>query len=324
MTSEQISLAESAFIQLGVGNDNELPLAVEHWIADGRQTAVAKSAWIDDAVKDFLEWLPLSELRPGTKDNLRWRVRMFGSFAGKRRVCDVTPEVIDSFLDARSISPVSKDNDRRAISKFFTWCMDRPRRWTASNPCHAVKVKCPRRPALSILSLAECEKVLEAAEKIKGGKMAPYIAVCLFGGLRPSEARRLDWSAVNLADREIRLDASQTKTNTGRTVEIRPPLAAWLKAYKDQPFCPKNWRGDLRRLLVVAGFGTPTEKHPDLKPWPHDVMRHTAISHFFRKTKSFGDTAEQFGNSEAIIKKHYMTRVSSEETKAFYALLPKR
>jgi hypothetical protein len=53
-------------------------------------------------------------------------------------------------------------------------------------------------------------------------------------------------------------------------------------------------------------------------------MRHTAISHYFRKTGSYGLTAEQFGNSEAIIKRHYQGRVSSEDTRKFYALLPKK
>jgi len=51
-------------------------------------------------------------------------------------------------------------------------------------------------------------------------------------------------------------------------------------------------------------------------------MRHTAISHYFRKTGSYGFTAEQFGNSEAIIKNHYQGRVSSEESKAFYQIMP--
>ena len=55
-----------------------------------------------------------------------------------------------------------------------------------------------------------------------------------------------------------------------------------------------------------------------------DVLRHTAISHYFRKTGSYGKTAEQFGNSEAIIKRHYQGAVNSKETKAFYRLLPKK
>jgi hypothetical protein len=51
-------------------------------------------------------------------------------------------------------------------------------------------------------------------------------------------------------------------------------------------------------------------------------MRHTAISHFFRKTGSYGLTAERHGNSEAIIRDHYQGKVTSEQTKAFYALIP--
>jgi hypothetical protein len=57
--------------------------------------------------------------------------------------------------------------------------------------------------------------------------------------------------------------------------------------------------------------------------WVPDIFRHTAISHYFRKTGSYGQTAEQFGNSEAIIKRHYQGRVSSEDTKIFYAIAPK-
>jgi len=56
--------------------------------------------------------------------------------------------------------------------------------------------------------------------------------------------------------------------------------------------------------------------------WPSDVARHTAISHFFRMTGSYGLTAEQFGNSESIIKLHYQGRVTSEDTKRFYMLKP--
>jgi hypothetical protein len=52
-------------------------------------------------------------------------------------------------------------------------------------------------------------------------------------------------------------------------------------------------------------------------------MRHTAISHFFRDCGSYGRAAEQFGNSEAIIKKHYQGRVSSADTKKFYGIRPK-
>jgi len=131
------------------------------------------------------------------------------------------------------------------------------------------------------------------------------------------------WDQINLADCELRLRSGQTKTGTGRTVQICPTLRAWLRRYKgvDEIYRP-YYDEKLREVRTGLGYGRPTKENPDLKPWVPDVLRHTAISHYFRKTGSYGRTAEQFGNSESIIKKHYQSRVSSKETKRFYALRP--
>ena len=60
----------------------------------------------------------------------------------------------------------------------------------------------------------------------------PYVALCLFGGLRPFEAARLTWDQVNLTDGEIRLKGTQTKTGKGRIVVIDKTLKAWLSRYR--------------------------------------------------------------------------------------------
>ena len=150
-----------------------------------------------------------------------------------------------------------------------------------------------------------------------------------FAGLCRFEASRLAWEQINLKDREIRLEANQTKTKRLRVIAIHDTLAGWLKAYQGKPLYPVNWRKDFDAIKAAAGFGNPSrlnkmqrQESSALKPWPDDVMRHTAISHYFRQTGSYGQTAEQFGNSEAIIKRHYQSRVSSEDTKQFYALTP--
>ena len=82
--------------------------------------------------------------------------------------------------------------------------------------------------------------------------------------------------------------------------------------HKDETIFPPNWLKDFRAVRKAAGV----ERRPS------DVVRHTAISHFFRKTGSYGLTAEQFGNSESIIKLDYQGRVTSEDTKRFYRLMP--
>ncbi len=314
-------------------DDEEMLRAINHWLEHGRKQSVAESPRLDEAVEAFKQWLDTTPtLRDRTKGNLRLRVNVFANGIGNLRVADITPDVIEDFLDKRNVSPASRDNDRRAASRFFRWCIERPRRWATVNPCREVRVeKNGDAAAPAVLTIANCKALLRAAETHRKGRLAPYVALCLFGGLRPFEAARLRWEQVNLADKEIRIEANQTKTKRARVIAIDNTLAAWLRAYQGKPLYPANWRRDFDTIKAVAGFGNPErfpkeqrEKIGKLKPWPDDVLRHTGISHYFRSTGSYGRTAEQFGNSEAIIKRHYQGRVSTEDTKQFYALLPKK
>lgn len=326
LTEEQVALAEAGFKRLE--HDQDLLTAIDHWLRTGKPKTIKESPRLDEALAAYLAWMETTtELREITKNNLRQRVRHFVGGIGNLRVTDVLPEHIEKYLANRPVSANTKDANCRAISSFFTWCMKGKRHWCSNNPCYAVEIEGvpeddDREPV--VLSVPECEKLLRAAERHKQGRLVPYLALCLFGGLRPFESARLSWEQVNLADGEIRLKAAQTKTGKGRIVEIHPTLKAWLTRYqgRDEIYRP-SFKGELHQLRARLGYGDPTPENPDLKPWVPDVLRHTAISHFFRSTGSYGRTAEQFGNSEAIIKKHYQSRVSSAETKLFYAIQPK-
>lgn len=312
LTDDQIHLAEMAFRRLE--KDDELTKAIDYWLKHGKKLAVPDSVSLDEAYKQYCEWLDGKEcpLREKTKENIRTKAKLFINSTPNVRVCDVTPDTIENFLAKRNVSSITRHADKRGVSRFFSWCIQRPRRWATMNPCHEVKVHKGEQAPPEILPLKECAALLKAAEAHEKGVCVPYVAVCLFAGLRPNEAMRLEWSQVNLGDKEIRLEGKQTKTGRPRVVAICPTLHAWLKAYENKAFWPKDLSYDLRQVRAAAKIQT----------WPHDVMRHTAISHYFRQTGSYGRTAEQFGNSEAIIKAHYQARVSSEDTKAFYALRP--
>ena len=54
----------------------------------------------------------------------------------------------------------------------------------------------------------------------------------------------------------------------------------------------------------------------------HDVMRHTFISLNVGAFRSVGDASLQAGNSEAVIRKHYLDLKSVEEADAFWGILP--
>ena len=325
LTDNQVGVAEAAFKRLE--RDEDLITAVDHWLRTGKPASVKESPRLDEALKAFTDWLTTTqELRPMTKDNLRNRVSRFVSNLGNLRVTDVLPDHIEHFLANRNVAVITKDADRRALSSFFLWCMKGKRHWAVNNPCYAVEIDgfaTADHHEPVVLPVDECRSLLQAAEKLQKGRSVPYVALCLFGGLRPTEAARLTWDQVNLKDGEIRLKGVQTKTGKGRIVVIDKTLKSWLSRYrKVGEIYRSGYEADLREMRLSIGYGTKTEGQPHLRPWVSDVLRHTAISHYFRLTGSYGRTAEQFGNSEAIIKKHYQGRVSSAETKQFYALRP--
>ncbi len=329
LSHEQVQLAEVACIKLGEDWPRLLD-AVDRWLKDGKQASGKESPRLDEAVKEFCEWVDNGDFRDRTQRNLKLRVKMFGNGVKNLRLADITPDVIEGFLEKRNVSKSTKGNDQRAISRFFSWCIH-PKKWVTTNPARKqVRERQRGRETLpAVLTFTQCEGLLKAAEHYREGRLAPYVALCMFGGLRPFEAARLTPEQINLADREITLEPWQSKTGTSRTVKICDTLAAWLEAYKGAEIFPANWRKDFDTIKRTVGFGPETqtdatgkEIETGLKPWPEDVLRHTAVSHYFRKTGSYGLTAEQFGNSETIIRRHYQGRVSSEDTKRFYALRP--
>jgi integrase len=332
LSEVQARIAEAAFPMLA--RDEDLLVAVNFWHQHRHQFTQNESPRLDEAVAQFQKWLaalPENEMREDTKIGLRIRVNTFANSVANATLSDITLEFVEGYLTQTraGVSAITRDNDRRALSRFFSWCIERPRRWLVMNPARReTRARRPEMPPPAVLSIEDCKNLLRVAEAHKEGLLAPYTAVCVFAGIRPDEAKRLTWQQVNLTDKEIRLEANQTKTKTPRVVKIQPTLAKWLTAYKDKPFNPANWRREFDAVKTAAGFTGRIDPEAEAdkkngKTFPHDVMRHTAISHFFRDCGSYGLTAEQFGNSEAIIKKHYQGRVSSADTKKFYAIKPK-
>jgi hypothetical protein len=96
-----------------------------------------------------------------------------------------------------------------------------------------------------------------------------------------------------------------------RNVTIAPNLAAWLTAYPlaKFPIIPANLQHQRARIAEKFGLS-------------HDIMRHTFISMHVAKYRSMGEAALQAGNSESIIRKHYLDLKTPAEAEQFFGILP--
>jgi integrase len=144
----------------------------------------------------------------------------------------------------------------------------------------------------------------------------PFFALCLFAGIRPclrtGEILRLQPASVKLDANMIRIDGEVSKVREPRNVAIQPNLAAWLRAYPLKKF-----------PIIPANLQHIREKVAEKFPLAHDVMRHSFISFFVAKFRSIGEAALQAGNSESIIRKHYLDLKTTEEAEEFFGILPK-
>jgi integrase len=318
LTAEQLRAAEAAFYR--IPEPAELGKAVEWWQKKGRAHANALAASgrikLDDAVTAFGRWIDSAvDLRPETRRNLRTRIRIFSGEIGNVPLDEITRDDIKGWLAkrAKAVSPVTANNDRRIISQFFNWCSAEDQRYLLENPCRAIKVAIPDKGPPEIYSVREVMRILVAARRFRGGRFLKGVVLGLFGGMRPFEASRFrDQQIVN---GQTRVESVQSKTGRPRTIDIDPVLAAWLRE------CPP---GTVIAPKDSGRLWGELKRKARLPRWIPDGLRHTAISHYFRRSGSYGLTAEWAGNSESVIREHYQARTTAAESEAFWRLFPTR
>ncbi|HTQ30291.1 MAG TPA: site-specific integrase [Opitutaceae bacterium] len=231
-------------------------------------------------------------------------------------ITGVTTAKLIAFCERGCPSLKTYNNRRGILGTFFKFAFQQD--WIVANliekiPYHRIA---HRRGSAKALGAAQAAELMEFVENYESGRLVPYFGLCLFAGIRPclrnGEILKLRPEQVCLETGVIHIEPEVSKVRMKRNVTIQPNLAAWLQAYPLEkfPIVPPN----LQRLraAVAKKFGL-----------SKDIMRHTFISMFVAKFRSMGEAALQAGNSESIIRKHYLDLKSPAEAEEFFSILPK-
>lgn len=322
LSPRELLLAEGAFLRLS--DPEEMKKAIDFYLrfGTGHQGAGQLPA-LSEAIKSFVAWMdtPECDLREATRTGYRNSLARFAAATGDISLAEFTPDLIDATLTKKwPNAPTSRHGTRIALSRFSSWCMLRPRRWLASNPASGKLIATKPAHAMGdaepeIFTLRQVMKLLAAGRRFKDGKFLRFLILSLFVGLRPKEAVRVRGDQPRLLEGELRIDPGQSKTGSSRTITLPDVAVAWLKV------CPAgetfDWTHNVKHWKAL-------KKMAKITSWPHDGLRHTAISYFFRAGGSYGLTAEWAGNSEGVIKRHYQGRVSTRESNVYWNLYPDR
>ena len=316
LTEDQLHEAEALFRRIG-GQPRSLSFYVDFALTNYREPVTRKL--LAEAITEFLVIKDHEREQDLLSEPYLTRVkrdlnRLQKHFPGAN-VAELTGARLLGYFEARRAAHKTFNNRRGVVSSFLKFALQRD--WIADNPLAKIPPRrIRRRRGCAITFVASQAAGLMAHVEEHYPTAVPFFALCLFAGIRPclrtGEILRLQPAHVKLDANMIRIDGEVSKVREPRNVTIQPNLAAWLRAYplKKFPIIPAN----LQHLR---------EKVAQKFPLAHDVMRHTFISMFVAKFRSLGEAALQAGNSESIIRNHYLDLKTTDEAEQFFGILPK-
>jgi hypothetical protein len=324
LTQDQQDEAEAAVKILdGVYSLTE---AVEYFMKNHRAPGFTIRLW--DAARHYLEVKENEGLRPRTLESIRQTLERFSDESENLEVHRVGGGEIRRYLAGlRGKDGVTKATrrswniHRSNLDGFFKWsCDDKASEnhpFTFINPVEDTKaftakqVREEQADEVITTTTEDTKAVFDLLMRWKRGSFVPAFALLYFAGIRPFELQRLAPLAEKMINRKtgiITIPASISKTKQKRQVYISENLEAWLDAFPF-PIIPPNFKREYARI----------RKHFALS---HDEARHSFISYHVALYRSIGDAALQAGNSEAIVRKHYLNTHTKAEGDEFFSIVP--
>ena len=291
-----------------------------------REKAKADSATVSALAKLWQESKKSSArktLRTGTLRNIDETANTLTKIWGERRILEITNQDVGKYIDGINASARRKYNVCSLIGQFFNWCIKE--KHTDLNPAKEIEIEIEaNEPA--ILSIAESERLIHLVET-DFRDLGRYVAICLFAGLRPTEAKLLKFDLIHLTEKQITVQGQTSKVKESRNVNIEDTLAWWLAEFADEP-ChesyivrQKNFRPRLEKLRVAAGYKL-AGANENATGWVEDILRHTFASFWLAKYKERGKLAEEMGTSLKMIKQHYKNVVKTSDCNRFWGIKP--
>ncbi len=211
-------------------------------------------------------------------------------------------------------SPKTFNNYRADLHSFFELSVREG--WCVTNPVTSISKRTVTRGRPDILSPPKCRELMDYVESYEDGKLCRYFALALFAGLRTGpngELHKLANRAKELIDLKngvIHIPPEIAKTHTYRQVKIQPNLRRWLERYTG-PVLPPNHDRLIKHVRKQFAL-------------THAQLRHTFFSAWVSAFHSVGSAAIVGGNTEAIVKRHYLNQLTESEGMDIWSITPTR
>lgn len=282
---------------------------------------------LGDAFSQFTKEKESQRLSPKTLVALRSNVGRFISGREAQKLSAVTRADVLEWAQNPEWGPRTFNSYLTSVKTFFRWAVAAEH--LPKSPAATIgKIGARQMPDLDvaphILTNDQVARLLAVTLETDKG-LVPYVATCVFAGLRPErEAGRLAWSDIE--GNEITVRGLHAKDRQRRQVENHPTLKEWLANGGDLP--PLNLRRRFEAVREKAGLITreKVEGTRRLKitstGWEQDCLRHTFASNLLPIVGAEKTIAQMGHGDYAMLFRHYRQARTEEAAKEFWALTP--
>jgi integrase len=226
--------------------------------------------------------------------------------AHRGRLSEVTGDQVGAYLQGLGVGPRRYNNVRSCLVSFFRWA-----RTTGLVPDG---LTAPERTHTKVLSASAVTiytpKQFRALLAVAPPEWRLGIAVGGLAGLRTEEIAGLRWEDIKLGRKLIEVRAEICKTGKRRLVPIVPALAKAIRTSEpgeyDMVVPRERIDNAVKRIRKAGGL------------WIKNGLRHSFGSYRTAAVKSVGQVALEMGNSEAMVRKHYLEIVDSRAARDWF------
>ena len=226
-----------------------------------------------------------------------------------RNFSELSRSNCEDWLKDTFLTPSQHNKGRSFLHAIFEFAIRRE--WCDKNPIKLIERKKIIEKEIKPLSLEETKILLKNAKK---KNCTEVVGLMMLAGIRPKEAKRIEWNDIDLDENSIRVRSICSKTGGIRHVEICPKLKNILLDRETRFGClsPRNWSKKWKQIRDNSGF----KGH-----WVQDVLRHTYASYFTKRYSDLPRLQLNMGHRDlSLLRSRYvnMQNISKADAKEFF------
>jgi len=300
-----------------VKSNASIPDAVRYYVKM-RPPEVEKQRTVADAVRDYVVDAGSRGLRKTTLKDMRFHLDGFVKTHGHMLVTEITRETAQNFIAGIKGAPATKRLYRRYCHGLFSFCEDRELVPEGQNPFRQRRGQGKLRQdgkVPAFFAVADVQKMMRFAEQ-EVPEMVPALALGFFAGLRTTELRQIEWSAVKFDQKIVTVSPSIAKSRSVRNVEMSDGLIAWLLPYRKESGCiaPQDRAWWTAQEAIARRSGA---------KWIKNGMRHSFATYHVAKYGNPAKTSYELGhNSPELLFRHYRGLATAQDAAKFWQIAP--